>query len=112
MYATHGSTGLEQLKVLNPRLLIMDIGLPDITGWKMLDSVKQHYDGNEADMPPIIVITAYGDPANRLIGKLQNIHSYLLKPFTPDQVEKLVTMALAGEKPEDPFFSNESDSSS
>ncbi|MCU0514611.1 MAG: response regulator [Anaerolineae bacterium] len=99
IYATHGKTGLEKLKELKPALVLMDIGLPDITGWKMLDSIKEHYSGST--MPAIIVITAYGDPANRLIGKLQGIHSYLMKPFTPDEVEKLVRMALAGENPPD-----------
>jgi CheY-like chemotaxis protein len=97
-YATHGKVGLEKLKELNPTLLLMDIGLPDITGWKMLDNIKEHYAANpDARMPAIIVITAYGDPANRLIGKLQGIYSYLLKPFTPDEIEKLVRLALSGE---------------
>jgi CheY-like chemotaxis protein len=100
IHETHGKNGLERLKEFHPNLVIMDIGLPDITGWKMLDFIKELY--AEADMPTIIVITAYGDPANRLIGKLQNIHSYLVKPFTPDQVEHLVGMALRGEKPNDP----------
>ena len=96
-YATHGKVGLEKLKTLNPHLLLMDIGLPDITGWKMLDSIKEHYIANpNVKIPAIIVITAYGDPANRLIGKLQGIYSYLLKPFTPDEIEKLVRMALSG----------------
>lgn len=104
VYETHGKNGLERLKEINPELVIMDIGLPDITGWKMLDSIKAHYTANKSDMPSIIVVTAYGDPANRLIGKLQNIHSYLLKPFTPDQVEYLVQMVLRGEKPADPNF--------
>ena len=104
VYETHGMNGLERLKKINPELVIMDIGLPDITGWKMLDHIKEHYTGANTDMPTIIVITAYGDPANRLIGKLQNIHSYLLKPFTPDQVEKVVGMVLRGEKPVDPNF--------
>lgn len=98
-YATHGKIGIEKMKTLSPEMVIMDIGLPDITGWKMLDSIKEHYSGSTMKMPIIIVITAYGDPANRLIGKLQNIHSYLIKPFTPDEVEKLVTMALRGEAP-------------
>lgn len=98
-YATHGKIGIEKMKSLSPEMVIMDIGLPDITGWKMLDSIKEHYTGSNMKMPTIIVITAYGDPANRLIGKLQNIHSYLIKPFTPDEVEKLVNMALRGEAP-------------
>ncbi|MEL6308966.1 MAG: response regulator [Chloroflexota bacterium] len=102
VHETHGKTGIEQLKDLNPEIVIMDIGLPDITGWKMLDHIKEHYTSTDQAMPAIIVITAYGDPANRLIGKLQNIHSYLIKPFTPDQVERVVGMAIRGEKPEDP----------
>lgn len=108
IYETHGMNGLERLKKINPELVIMDIGLPDITGWKMLDHIKEHYTASNSEMPAIIVITAYGDPANRLIGKLQNIHSYLLKPFTPDQVEKVVSMVLRGEKPLDPNFGGES----
>lgn len=108
VYETHGKKGLEKLKEINPELVIMDIGLPDITGWKMLDFIKEHYTADNSKMPTIIVITAYGDPANRLIGKLQNIHSYLLKPFTPDQVEQVVGMVLRGEKPVDPNFGGES----
>jgi len=97
-YATRGKQGLERLPDLSPDILIMDIGLPDITGWKMLDGVKANYENNEDTMPPIIVITAYGDPANRLIGKLQKVHSYLMKPFTPDEIEKLVRLALEGKE--------------
>ena len=98
IHATHGKIGLEKLKALRPNLILMDIGLPDITGWKLLDYIKEYATSTETRMPTIIVITAYGDPANRLIGKLQNIHSYLIKPFTPDQVEYLVTLALRGEQ--------------
>jgi CheY-like chemotaxis protein len=102
VHETHGKSGLERLKAMQPKVVLLDIGLPDITGWKMLGYIKEHYAGQKAPMPAIIVITAYGDPANRLIGKLQNIHSYLLKPFTPDQVERVVKMALRGESPNDP----------
>ncbi len=111
-YATHGKTGLEKLKTFNPQLILLDIGLPDITGWKMLDHIKAHYENDAATMPTVIIITAYGDPANRLIGKLQNIHSYLIKPFTPDQVERIVSMALRGEEPENPTIGGEEETPS
>ena len=104
VHETHGKTGLNKMKEIEPNIIIMDIGLPDITGWKMLDHIKEHYTNTGSDMPTIIVITAYGDPANRLIGKLQNIHSYLVKPFTPSQVEEVVGMVLRGEKPDDPLI--------
>lgn len=110
IFETHGKNGIERLKEIKPKLMLMDIGLPDISGWKMLDMIKEAYTDNEGAMPTIIVITAYGDPANRLIGKLQNIHSYLVKPFTPDEVERVVSMALRGEKPAEPNLGGETSS--
>lgn len=106
VYETHGMNGLNRLKEIQPELVILDIGLPDITGWKMLDHIKEYYTSIDKPLPAIIVVTAYGDPANRLIGKLQNIHSYLIKPFTPDEVEELVAMALRGEKPSSDDIAN------
>jgi CheY-like chemotaxis protein len=75
------------------------LGLPDIGGWEVLKAFKESYKQAGRTLPPIIVITAYGDPANRLVGKFQDVDAYLIKPFTPDQVEKLVMDVLAGLKP-------------
>ena len=100
-HAVHGRIAIDLLPKIDPTLIFMDIGLPDISGWKMLDLIREYYAGVGKDVPDIIVITAYGDPANRLIGKLQNIHSYLIKPFTPDQVENIARMALNGERPDE-----------
>jgi CheY-like chemotaxis protein len=90
---SHGAKGLEKVKTNRPDILLLDIGLPDMTGWKMLEELRD-WKSDENKMPAVIVITAYGDPANRLIGKLQGIHSYLIKPFTSDEVEQVVRKAL------------------
>jgi CheY-like chemotaxis protein len=97
---SHGAKALERIKAKPPQVLLLDIGLPDMTGWKMLEELRD-WKKEDNDMPTVIVITAYGDPANRLIGKLQGIHSYLIKPFTSAEVEKVVRSALdksAGDK--------------
>lgn len=76
-------------------VVLLDIGLPDGPGWKVLDSIKQQMQrGTGAKMPAVIVITAYSDAANRLVGKLHGVYSYLVKPFTPSEVETLVRSAL------------------
>jgi CheY-like chemotaxis protein len=80
----------------HPDLVLLDLSLPNTSGWKILDAMKEYYAGAHMKMPVIIIITAYGDPANRLVGKLQNIHSYLLKPFTSDEIERVVLNALSG----------------
>jgi CheY-like chemotaxis protein len=91
-HETHGMKAFDRFHELRPDVLLLDIGLPDMTGWKLLESIKEEQ--GDRKMPKVIVITAYGDPANRLIGKLQNVHDYLIKPFTADEVEKVVLGAL------------------
>jgi CheY-like chemotaxis protein len=90
-HETHATKALEVFKEYHPDLILLDIGLPDMSGWKLLDTIKEIQKENR---PHIVVITAYGDPANRLMGKLQDVTSYLIKPFSPDDVERVVRKVL------------------
>lgn len=95
-HETHVDPALAVYHVEHPDVILLDIGLPDKTGWKLLDAIREN---SEEKSPVVIVITAHGDPANRLMGKLQGVHSYLVKPFTPDEVERVVEDVLAGKPP-------------
>ena len=92
-HETHGNKALNRYTEMQPDLVLLDIGLPDMSGWQLLDYIREKK-GN-SDMPAVIIITAYGDPANRLVGKLQNVREYLIKPFTSDEVEKVVMKVLS-----------------
>lgn len=92
-HETHVERALEVFCAQHPDLILLDISLPDKTGWKLLDEIRAQ---EQAVQPIFIVITAHGDPANRLMGKLQGVHSYLVKPFTPDEVEQIVEKAFTG----------------
>jgi CheY-like chemotaxis protein len=94
MHETHGGKALTRFNEADPDIILLDIGLPDMTGWKFLEGVKEKR--GTGKLPIIIVITAYGDPANRLVAKLQGVHDYLIKPFTADEVERVVASALSG----------------
>ncbi|MBX3085744.1 MAG: response regulator transcription factor [Anaerolineae bacterium] len=85
---TSGVDGVNAFYEMNPDLLLLDIGLPDVNGWRVLDEIKRLR--GEQGAPRVIVITAFGDPANRLMGKLQGIDLYLIKPFTPREVQRVV----------------------
>ena len=91
-HASHGTTALELFEAEPPDLVLLDIALPDTSGWKVLDTIREMQRGGAG--PKVIVITAYGDPANRLMGKLQGIHSYLIKPLKPNEVERTVREVL------------------
>ena len=94
-HESHGNRAFDRFNEMNPDLVLLDIGLPDIPGWKVLENIKEHQREIGGRMPIVIVITAYGDPANRLVGKLHDVYSYLIKPFTPHEVERIVRSALS-----------------
>jgi DNA-binding response OmpR family regulator len=87
-HEARGQSALQTYHSVRPDLVLLDIGLPDMSGWKLLDAIKETQTENRR--PVICVITAYGDPANRLMGKLQGVDEYLIKPFTLDDVRGVV----------------------
>ncbi|MFW5709257.1 MAG: response regulator [Chloroflexota bacterium] len=98
-HETHGTKALQTFSKLDPDVVLLDISLPDTSGWKIMDVIKERLEQTQGEMPKVIVITAYDDPANRLIGKLQGVHNYLIKPFTSDQIETQVRQALGMDSP-------------
>jgi CheY-like chemotaxis protein len=97
-HETHGHKALEVYDAVHPDLVLLDIALPDMTGWQVLQTIQaKPFDGKTS---LIVVITAYGDPANRLMGKLQDIQGYLIKPLKPDEIEEVVVRVLDIKKPE------------
>ena len=74
-----------------PDLIVLDIGMPGMSGWQFLDVIKQY---EETKLIPIVVTTAFGDAANRLIGKLRDVDRYLTKPYQPKELQAVVTQIL------------------
>lgn len=91
-HEVRGTSALRVYNTIRHDLVLLDIGLPDMTGWKLLDAIKASQTANRR--PVIVVITAYSDPANRLMGKLQGVDSYLVKPFKLNDVRALVRRIL------------------
>ncbi len=91
-HATHGNQAMELFHAQHPDVVLLDLALPDIPGWRLLEEMRRvPHDGAG---PAFVVITAYGDPANRLMGKLQGVDGYLLKPFKLADIENAVMSAL------------------
>ncbi|MGQ9889183.1 MAG: response regulator [Aggregatilineales bacterium] len=75
-----------------PDLILLDIGLPGMSGWEVLEAVKNNYP--DAGFR-VIVLTAFNDPANRLVGKLQErVVCYMTKPFSVSELAATVRQAL------------------
>ncbi len=95
LHAENGRTALDLLEMYTPDVLVLDIGMPDMTGWTVLEFIKQKHGDTSF---PVIMLTAFDDPANKLIGKLQSrVYRYLTKPFVPEVLIQTVKDALAAQ---------------
>jgi CheY-like chemotaxis protein len=88
-------TGAEAIAYLEgeaPELMFLDINLPDMHGWEVLDRFKND---TRLNVTRVIVLTSHSDPVHRLIGMLQPIAAYLTKPIAADQLRQQVRDLLA-----------------
>jgi urea transport system substrate-binding protein len=81
--AGNGQEALEVLDRCRPDLILLDMKMPVMDGWefcRVLDRRGSH--------PPIVVVTAAHDPAERAA----DVHAqgWLAKPFDCDQMEMMV----------------------
>lgn len=81
--APSGTQAINFLTHELPELIFLDIDLPDMHGWQVLEKFK---DSGRLRLVPVIVLTAHTEPVHRLIGSLQSVAVYLRKPFKPDEV--------------------------
>ena len=80
-----GKSGLAQLQGPDagplPDLVILDLMLPDMDGLEVCRRIRS-LQGNAAQVP-VLMLTAKGDPMDRIIGLELGADDYLPKPFEP-----------------------------
>ena len=69
-------------------LVIMDIGLPDITGFEACKQLRKFSN------VPVIFLTARGDELDRVVGLEIGADDYVVKPFSPREVAARVKVIL------------------
>lgn len=78
--AENGQTGLDLQARNGFDAIILDLMLPDIDGLEVCRSIRASQD------VPIIMLTAKGDPVDRIIGLEIGADDYLPKPFEPREL--------------------------
>ncbi len=61
-------------------LMILDVGLPDISGFELLKSLRQW------SAVPVLMLTARSDEVDRIVGLEIGADDYVTKPFSPREV--------------------------
>ena len=89
------ANGFEALRIL-PRekvdLIITDINMPDINGLELVSFIRNN--ANYKDTP-LFIISTEGSERDREKGLALGADAYLVKPFTPDELQSLIREYLA-----------------
>lgn len=90
--ANNGLRGIELAKAMTPDIILLDIGMPEMTGDEALAEIRKLPELKET---PVIILTNLGeDEAPKKLRSL-GIHSYIVKAdLTPRQVVARVNEAL------------------
>lgn len=72
----NGRSGLEAFKTIQPDLVILDLMLPELDGFRVLRSLRR--DGH---VTPVLVLTAKGEEADKVRGLRMGADDYVTKPF-------------------------------
>jgi len=94
--AENGEAGVELAAQLQPDLILLDLALPGMSGWEVLDAVRATPHGATV---PVVVVTAHGDSATAVQARESGANEFLSKPFLPTELRRLVERFVATSVP-------------
>jgi two-component system catabolic regulation response regulator CreB len=72
-----GEAALARIREAPPALVILDVGLPDASGFEIFKRVR------ETSEVPVVFLTARSDEIDRVVGLELGADDYIAKPFSP-----------------------------
>jgi phosphate regulon transcriptional regulator PhoB len=93
-----GMAGLAQLQKSPPDLLLLDLMLPKLSGLEICKAVRRNESLNRL---PILILSARGEEADRVIGLELGADDYVTKPFSPRELMARVKALLRRVQPSD-----------
>jgi DNA-binding response OmpR family regulator len=89
--AYHGETGIQKAVEEKPDLILLDIMMPDISGFDVCKTLTAH---PETKLIPIILLTALTDADSIKEGLLAGAFDYIKKPFNKVELVARINSAL------------------
>lgn len=86
--ALNGEDGMQMVAQTNPDLVLLDLGLPDMDGQEVCQSLR------EWTQVPIIVLTARGQEQDKVTALDNQADDYMTKPFSTAELQARVRTAL------------------
>ncbi|MEW6250896.1 MAG: response regulator [Planctomycetota bacterium] len=92
--ASDGNTAVSQVEKLRPHLVILDIMLPQKSGFLVLEQVRQKVPRDQ--LPKIVMITGNAGQRHRQYAQALGVNEYLQKPFRMDRLIEITHKLLLG----------------
>jgi DNA-binding response OmpR family regulator len=86
--AETGRQALEKARTLRPRLVLLDIMMPEMDGIEVCRILRK-----EGDVP-VVMLTARGDDVDKIVGLELGADDYITKPFNPREMVARVKAVL------------------
>jgi two-component system CheB/CheR fusion protein len=83
--ARDGPAALRAAEANPPNAVLLDLGLPGMSGYEVAARLRQQQDGSTR--PLIIAVTGYGEYTQRLRSYEVGIDLHLVKPVNPDELK-------------------------
>ncbi len=88
VWVSKGQTGLARLRFERPDVCVLDLMLPGIDGWQLIESARRDGIGT-----PIVVVSARGSEQDRIRALELGADDYLVKPFSMAELVARVRVA-------------------
>ena len=88
-----GGDGVRLARARQPDAIVLDLRLPDITGWEVCGLLKSD---PQSERIPVVILTAVDSPGLSDQAARAGCAAHLLKPCFPDQLIKVVRTVLPG----------------
>ncbi len=84
-----GRSGLIAARTTNPDVVLLDLAMPDIDGWQVLDGIRR-----DSPLPAVIVLSAYQREADAVQARGRGADDYVTKPYSPGDLHARVGTAV------------------
>jgi CheY-like chemotaxis protein len=89
-FAISGARALIEAAQFEPTIAILDIGLPDISGFELARQLREQFAGRSLFLA---ALTGWGQPGDRTRAFAAGFDHHLLKPASRDKLVQIVELA-------------------
>ena len=86
--ARNGNEAREQLASRDVEIVVLDLGLPDISGLDVLHHIR------DVSALPVIILSGHGEEIDRVVGLEMGADDYVVKPFSARELEARIHSVL------------------